>query len=97
SAIVLANAPPERLAPYMVLLGIIAATHSIISPMARELYRPEFSGTTLSFVNGVTFAGVAVYQAAGYVIRDPLQALMVFSVIAAVATVLTHFVRETMD
>ncbi|MEM2186072.1 MAG: MFS transporter [Thermofilaceae archaeon] len=97
SAVVLANGPPERLIPYMVLLGIIAATHSIISPMARELYRPEFSGTTLSFVNGVTFAGVAVYQAAGYVIRDPLQALMMFSAIAAVATVLTHFVRETMD
>lgn len=82
---------------YMLLLGVVAATHSIISPMAREFYCPEFSGTTLSFVNGATFAGVALYQATGYVLRDPLHALAAFAAVAVIAMVLTAFVSETMD
>jgi len=86
----------ELLPAYSVLLGVVAATHSVISPMAREFYRPEFSGTTLSFVNGITFAGVALYQVATYVLPSPLHALLLFATIAAVAAVLTPLVHETM-
>jgi len=87
----------ELLPTYSVLLGVVAATHSIISPMAREFYRPEFSGTTLSFVNGITFAGVALYQVATYVLPSPLHALTLFAAIAAVAATLTPLVHETME
>lgn len=86
-----------RLAFYMVSLGIVAATHSVISPMAREFYRPEFSGTTLSFVNAATFAGVAAYQAMGLLLHDPAQALCVYTIVAIAATILAGFAQETMD
>jgi len=97
TAVLLAYAAEWWLLPaYSVLLGVVAATHSIISPMAREYYRAEFSGTTLSFVNGITFAGVALYQLAAYALQSPLHALALFAAVAALATVLTPLVHETM-
>jgi MFS family permease len=98
AAVLLAYAARWELLPaYSVLLGVVAATHSVISPMAREFYRPEFSGTTLSFVNGITFAGVALYQLAAYALQDPLQALLLFAAVAVAAAALTPLVHETME
>ncbi|MCS7104113.1 MAG: MFS transporter [Thermofilaceae archaeon] len=86
----------ELLALHAVLLGLVAATHSIISPMAREAYDPEFSGTNLSFVNASTFIGVAIYQVTGYYVQNPLSALALFTLTGALSIILTPWVKETM-
>jgi hypothetical protein len=64
--------------------------------MAREAYDPEFSGTTLSFVNAATFAAVAVYQLLGYALSESIAALGVFAAVGALALLLSPLVRETM-
>jgi MFS family permease len=97
SAIALAAFKSAQLLPlYALALGAAAATHLVISPMAREAYDPEFSGTTLSFVNAATFAAVAVYQLLGYALSEPIAALEVFAAVGALALLLSPLVRETM-
>ncbi len=97
SAIALAAFKNAQLLPlYALALGAAAATHLVISPMAREAYDPEFSGTTLSFVNAATFAAVALYQLLGYALSDPLAALGVFAAVGALALLLSPFIRETL-
>ncbi len=82
---------------YMLILGLIASTHMVISPMAREAYPPEFSGTTFAFVNMVGFLTVAIYQSLGALVKDPLQMLLVFSVVALMSGVLATKTKETLN
>jgi len=91
-----AGGKAQLLPLYALALGAAAATHLVISPMAREAYDPEFSGTTLSFVNAATFAAAAAYQLLGYALSEPLAALGVFAVVSALALMLSPFVKETL-
>ncbi|QOJ78628.1 MFS transporter [Infirmifilum lucidum] len=82
---------------YMLVLGLVASTHMVISPMAREAYPPEFSGTTFAFVNMVGFLAVAVYQSLGLVVKDPVHILALFSVASLVSGLLALRAKETMN
>jgi len=81
---------------YMLMLGGIAATHIVISPMAREAYPSEFSGTTFAFVNMVGFLTVAVYQSLGAILNDPQPVLIVFSVASLISGILSIRAKETL-
>ncbi|MGC9106911.1 MAG: MFS transporter [Infirmifilum sp.] len=78
------------------LLGLIASTHMVISPMSREAYPPEFSGTTFAFVNLVGFLAVAVYQSLGIFIGDPLIILKIFGISALITGIMAIKTRETL-
>ncbi|ABL79218.1 MFS transporter [Thermofilum pendens] len=79
------------------LLGVVAATHMVIPPLSREAYSPEFSGTTLAFVNMVGFVAIAVYQSIGAVVGDPSIPLVVFALVSLAALLLSGSVRETLS
>lgn len=98
TAIALATGGQAQLLPiYALALGAASGTHLVISPMAREAYDPEFSGTTLSFVNAASFAVVAAYQLLGYALSEPLAAFGVFASASALAIALSPLVRETLN
>jgi len=78
------------------MLGGIAATHIVISPMAREAYPSEFSGTTFAFVNMVGFLTVAVYQSLGAILNDPQPVLIIFSVASLISGILSIRAKETL-
>ncbi len=86
-----------ELAPvYAVAVGAVGATHSVLAPLAREAYDPAFSGTSISLMNVVIFAGVALYQLTGYAVRDPVTAMALFASVAATAVPLSRWLRETL-
>lgn len=82
---------------HAVTVGVIGATHSVLAPLSREAFDPRFSGTTISLVNAAAFAAVAVYQLAGYAVRDPLSMMAVFAAVSAAAASLSPLVRETLS
>ncbi|MEM4030108.1 MAG: hypothetical protein QXO02_09445, partial [Thermofilaceae archaeon] len=82
---------------HAVAVGVVTATHSVIAPLSREAFSPEFSGTTLSFVNTLTFAAIAAYQLAGYAVHDPALVMLVFAAFSAAAVLLSPWVRETLS
>lgn len=84
------------LAAHAVLVGLIASTHSVLAPLSREAYSPEFSGTTLSLVNGAAFAAVAAYQLAGFFTREPAHVLLFFTAVNAVALLMSPWIKETL-
>lgn len=79
------------------VLGLIASTHMVISPMSREAYPPEFSGTTFAFVNLIGFLTVAIYQSLGVVFTNPLNVLTLYGVIAFITGVLALKTKETLS
>ncbi|MEM1517174.1 MAG: MFS transporter [Thermofilum sp.] len=82
---------------HAVAVGVVTATHSVIAPLSREAFSPEFSGTTLSFVNTLTFAAIAAYQLAGYAVHDPALVMLAFAAFSAAALLLSPWVRETLS
>jgi len=93
----LGNVPYVFLAALFFVLGLVASTHMVISPMAREAYSHEYSGTTFAFVNMIGFLGVAIYQSIASLSPDPLGVLVVFCTLSLVALSLSRHIKETLE
>lgn len=93
---ILVNVSYNLLLLLFFILGLVASTHMVISPMAREAYNHEYSGTTFSFVNMIGFLGVAIYQSIATFNPDPLTVVAVFSILSIIALALSRNIKETL-
>ncbi|RLG78884.1 MAG: hypothetical protein DRO10_01845 [Thermoprotei archaeon] len=78
-----------------ILLGFAAGFHIVIPPMARELYKKEFSGTTFAFVNLAGFIAIAIYQSLGVAVAigGIIALFTLLSLLSIAASILT---KETL-
>jgi len=71
------------------VLSLVAPTHMVISPTAREAYNQEYPGTTFAFVNMVGFLEVAIYQSMATINPGPLLVSALFCVLSVIALALS--------
>ena len=79
----------------LALLGASLGPHIVVSPMMREVRRPEAAATSIAFMNTVLFLGTALLNTVLPLLSPPQAVLVSLAVTSAGAVAVKALTRET--